>query len=114
MPEVLSQSQIDELLNGLSSGDIDYEQSQKEDSKKLKEYDFRSPKKLTKEHQKVLKSIYEHFARHLASYFSGILRTYCEISVASIEEQPYFEYNNALPDAVLIAVIDAKPIKGRF
>ena len=48
----------------------------------------------------------------MASYFSGVLRTYCEISVASIEELPYYEYNNALPDSVMIGVLDIKPIEG--
>ncbi len=113
MPEILSQSQIDELLSEMSSGEIDNDKMVVAgNSKKVKEYDFRSPKKLTKEQIKTLFGVYENFARHLASYFSGILRTYCEISVASVEEQPYFEYNNALPDSILIGIMDAKPIEG--
>jgi flagellar motor switch protein FliM len=31
------------------------------------------------------------------------------ISVISIEEQHYYEYNNALPDAVLIGVVEVNP-----
>lgn len=113
MPEILSQAQIDELLNGLTSGELDYgEETQKPNERKVKDYDFRSPKKLTKEQMKTLFGIFENFSRHLASYFSGITRSFCEISVSSIEEQPYFEYNNALPDSILISVLDAKPIEG--
>ncbi len=42
------------------------------------------------------------------------MRTYIEISVASIEEQHYYEYNNALPDSVLIGTIEAPPIEGNI
>lgn len=113
MPDVLTQSQIDELLNNLQSGEINEEQEDNSSNgRRVKEYDFKTPKKLTKEQLKILLGIHENFARHLASYFSGILRTYCEISVSSIEELIYYEYNNALPDAVMIAAIDVDPIEG--
>jgi flagellar motor switch protein FliM len=114
MPEILSQNQIDELLSEMFAGPIDEEQAVVVETggKKIKDYDFKSPKKLSKDQIKTLAGVYENFSRHLVSYFAGILRTYCEISVQSIEEQPYFEYNNALPDSILIGVLDAKPIEG--
>ena len=40
MPEQLSQSQIDALLKKMSSGEADIQ----EDTKKAREYDFKSPK----------------------------------------------------------------------
>ncbi|HWQ51031.1 MAG TPA: flagellar motor switch protein FliM [Terriglobales bacterium] len=115
MPEVLSQSQIDELLDALRSEDAAKAKAEAEaakSAKRVKNYDFRTPKKLTKEQTKTLLGIHENFARHLASYFSGVLRTYCEISVSSIEELPYYEYNNALSDSIMIGVFDIKPIEG--
>lgn len=113
MPEILSQSQIDELLSELSTGGIQDEQiDDGKTVKKVKEYDFRSPKKLSKEQKKSLLGVYENFARYLSSYLSGVLRTSCDISIDSIEEQPYFEYNNALPDIIMIGVMEIKPIEG--
>lgn len=111
MPEILSQSQIDELLNALKSEDAAKAEAQQA-AKRVKNYDFKTPKKLTKEQTKILLGIHENFARHLASYFSGVLRVFCEISVSSIEELPYYEYNNALNDSVMIGVFDVKPIEG--
>ncbi|MCI8441172.1 MAG: flagellar motor switch protein FliM [Provencibacterium sp.] len=111
MPEKLSQAQIDALLNRMNSG----EQVEKEDeSKKAKEYDFRSPKKFTKEQLRTMDSLHENFSRLLSSHLSGILRMFCEVSVLNIEEMTYFEYNNALPDSALIAMIDFKPENKRF
>jgi flagellar motor switch protein FliM len=100
MAEILSQSQIDELLKNLSSGEAPMDE---DDSKKrVKDYDFRSPKRFTREQLKIIDSIYQNFSRRLASYLSGILRVYCEAEVLQIEEQKYYEYSNALADSVLI------------
>lgn len=111
MPDILSQSQIDDLLNNLTTGKIDIQEMEDTDSKKKppKEYDFRSPKKFTKEQLKTLNSIHESYARMLSSYFTGVLRMFSQVSVTQIEEQRYHEFNNALPDSVMIGVVDLKP-----
>lgn len=106
MPETLSQSQIDELLKRAHAGEVNTESEQKT---KIKEYDFKSPKKFTKEQLKALDSLHENFSRVLSSYFTSILRSVCEISVLQIEEQRYYEFNNALPDNALVGIIDFKP-----
>lgn len=105
MSEVLSQSQIDALLMGITSGQVNVEEveEQSREAKKIKPYDFRSPKRFTKEQLKTLSSIYENYSRILASYFTSLLRFFAQLEVVSIEEQRYHEFNNALPDAVLIA-----------
>lgn len=112
MPEILSQSEIDDLLSSLLSGGTEGDSAEKTPDRKIKEYDFKNPKKIAKEQLKMINSIFEHFSRHLSSYFSGILREYCEVNVISMDEQPYFEYNNSLPDSVLIGALEVKPIEG--
>ena len=107
MPEILSQSQIDALLQGLNSGDVDVASDKSE--RKIKDYDFRSPKKFTKEQLRTMDSLHENFARSISSYLSGALRMYCEVNVVQIEEQRYHEYSNALPDNALVGVIELKP-----
>jgi flagellar motor switch protein FliM len=111
MPEVLTQSQIDKLLSELAGESTD-EVSLHLDEKKVRPYNFRNPKKLTRDQQKVFRNIGEVFARHLASYLAGLTRTYCEVSVASLEEYPYKEYNNALPDMQVTGVLDVNLTKG--
>ncbi len=112
MTEVLSQSEIDALLNSLATEEVEPEMAIVESARKVKDYDFKSPKKFSKEQTKVLMGVFESFSRHLSSYFSGILRAYCEVSIDAIEELPYYEYNNALPDSILIGVLEMKPIEG--
>ena len=110
MPEQLSQSQIDALLKKMNSGEVDVQ----EEKRKIREYDFKSPKKFTKEQFKALDSLHETFSRMLSSYFSGLLRTVCEIDVLQIEEQRYYEYNNALPDTTLVGLVDMKPANRNY
>ena len=105
MADTLTQEQIDALLNQALSGEVI--QTASDDTKdQVKEYDFRSPKKFTKEKIRSLETIFEGYARLLSSYLTGLLRLYCKVSLISIEEQRYFEYNNALPDYVIMGLVD--------
>ncbi len=111
MSEKLTQAEIDALLSRMNSG----EQIESDDeTRRVREYDFRSPKKFTKEQLKTLDSLHEHFSRQLSSYLSGTLRMFCEVSVEQIEEQSYFEYNNALPDVMLIGLLHFTPANKRY
>lgn len=104
MAETLTQEQIDAMLNSALSGGVITPTV--EVSAEVKEYDFRAPKKFTKERIKTLDSIFDNYARLLSSYLTGLLRLYCKVSLASIEEQRYFEFNNALPDYVMMGMVD--------
>jgi flagellar motor switch protein FliM len=106
MSEILSQSQIDSLLSSLTSGLKEMDQPEQGAGKKIKDYDFRSPKLFTREQLKLLYSIYENYARILSSYITGILQTYTLVEIIEVEEQQYYEFNNALPDSVLMGVLD--------
>ena len=49
MGEVLSQNEIDSLLQALSSGELDAEDINNIDERSAKSYDFRRPAKFSKE-----------------------------------------------------------------
>ena len=57
MPEVLTQSQIDALLNELA--DQTTAPAVFAEERKVRPFNFRNPKKLTKDQQKVLRSMGE-------------------------------------------------------
>ena len=103
MADTLTQEQIDAMLSQALSGGLVETGSTEE---QVKEYDFRSPKKFTKEKMRTLETIFESYARLISSYLTGLLRLYCKVTLVSIEEQRYFEYNNALPDYVMMGLLD--------
>lgn len=104
MADVLTQAQIDEMLKSVAMGAEPIVTKTEEAA--VKEYDFRAPKKFTKEQIKVLESIFENYARLLSSYLTGKLRLYSRVSLINIEEQRYNEFNNALPDYVVMGMVD--------
>lgn len=108
MAEVLSQSQIDALLNAARSGEMDV--SPKEDSpeKKYRKYDFYSPRKFTKDRLKMVSGVFENYTRIINSRINGLLHTTCEIAVESVEEQRYYEFSNALSDGDVLALADVE------
>ena len=67
MSDVLSQSEIDNLLAALSTGELDVEEMSRADEKKVKDYDFKRPAKFSKEHLRTLEIIYEHYGRLLST-----------------------------------------------
>lgn len=102
----MSQQQIDELLGNLQSGSVDIQEFEEQtSSKKVKDYDFRSPKKFTRDQLKFLDNIYDNFARLFSLHLSSLLRVSCHMEVLQVEEEEYREYNNALSDSVLVGVM---------
>ena len=115
MAEVLSQSQIDALLNAARSGELDVDKpAEKSEEKKYRKYDFYSPRKFTKDRLKMLNSIFESYARVINSRINALLHATCEIEVDSVEEQRYYEFSNALTesDVVALAEIDQEKLQG--
>ena len=115
MAEVLSQSQIDALLNAARSGELDVDKpSEKSEEKKYRKYDFYSPRKFTKDRLKMLNSIFEGYARVINSRINALLHATCEIEVDSVEEQRYYEFSNALTesDVIALAEIDLAELQG--
>ena len=102
--EVLSQSQIDSLINSMRSGGED--QSDDKPEKKYRKYDFTTPRKFTKDRIKMLNGIFDNYTRVISSRFNAQLRTNCEIEVESIEEQKFFEFNNALTEGDVLSMVD--------
>jgi flagellar motor switch protein FliM len=107
LADALSQSQIDQLLKNISSGEESIEKIEDETkTKKIKSYNFKMPKKFTKEQLSLVGTIFEGYARVLSSYLTSLLRIFCKVEMAQIEENRYFEFNNALPDYTMIAVLN--------
>ena len=99
MAEVLSQSQIDALMKEMRSGGKKKEEkAPAAEEKKYRKYDFNSPKKITKDKIKLLKGIYDNYSRIASSRLNGMLRVNCELSVLTVEEQRFYEFNNVLSE----------------
>lgn len=82
--------------------------------KNYKLYDFKDPKFFSKDQLRYVNGVYDNYAKHMSSFMSGTLRTECTVTLDTVEEQKYKEYNNALPDSIMTGVFSMEPIEGDF
>ena len=114
MSDILSQSEIDNLLKQLSDGDLDVDQIQGEDEKQVKNYDFSRPTKFSKEHLRTLEIIFEHYSRLVSTNLPVYLRKNVQVSVASSETVTFSEFSNALPNPSVLGIINFAPLNGNI
>lgn len=112
MGDVLSQSEIDNLLAAISSGELDAEEFKQTNEKHIKNYDFARPSKFSKEHLRTLNIIFEHYGRLLSTTLPAYLRKNVQVEVINSEAVTYSEFTNALSNPVLLGVVDFSPLEG--
>ena len=112
MGEVLSQSEIDNLLAALSSGEIDADEVNSADEKQVKDYDFKRPTKFSKEHLRTLEIIFEHYGRLLSTSMPVYLRKSVQVAVTSSETVIFSEFSNSLSNPVILGIVDFQPLGG--
>ncbi|ABX43064.1 flagellar motor switch protein FliM [Lachnoclostridium phytofermentans] len=114
MGDVLSQSEIDNLLAALSSGELDADEFRDSGEKAVKNYDFHRPSKFSKEHLRTLDIIFEHYGRLLSTHLPAYLRKNVQVEVINSEAVVYQEFTNALSNPVLLGIIDFAPLEGNI
>lgn len=112
MGEVLSQSEIDNLLAAMATGELDVNQMQDDNEKKVKNYDFSRPTKFSKEHLRTLEIIFEHYGRLLSTTLSVQMRKNVQVAVASSESNTFNEFTNALSSPVILGIVNFSPLNG--
>ncbi|CAM4136662.1 flagellar motor switch protein FliM [Treponema peruense] len=113
MNEVLSQDEIDQLLQAISSGDSEADDYKPvNDTRRIKIYDFRRPDKFSKEQIRTVSNMHETFARLTTTSLSAQLRTLVHVHVASVDQLTYEEFIRSIPTPTTLAVINMDPLKG--
>lgn len=114
MGDVLSQSEIDNLLKALSSGELDADEYKGGGEKPVKNYDFSRPSKFSKEHLRTLEIIFEHYGRLLSTNLPVYLRKNVQIEIINSEAVAYSEFSNSLSNPVLLGIIEFAPLDGNI
>ena len=98
--DILSQSEIDELLNALNTGEIDvHEINNKKEEKKVI-YDFRRPNKFARTILR-LHIIHDSYTRLITNFLSGYKNSLVQVEVISVESVAYNEFNTIQNPALL-------------
>ena len=113
MNEVLSQDEIDQLLQAISSGESENTDFKPvNDTRKIKIYDFKRPDKFSKEQIRTVSIMHETFARLTTTSLSAQLRSLVHVHVASVDQLTYEEFIRSIPTPTTLAVINMDPLKG--
>lgn len=113
MGDILSQNEIDQLLKGLITGEIDAVQMQNDtQEKKIRIHDFARPSKFSKDHMKTLQMIHDNYARLVTNFLTGYLRTPVQVDLIEVQALPYNDFNNSISNPAFLAVVDFNPLSG--
>ena len=114
MGDVLSQSEIDNLLAALSSGELDAEEMKENSDKQVKNYDFARPSKFSKDHLRTLEIIFENYGRLLSTNLPAYFRKSVQVEVMNSEAITYSEFANALSNPVILGIVNFAPLEGNI
>ena len=130
MNEILSQSEIDNLLSAVEVGDFsgdggsgfdgldnfnfDADARGAHDMQKtasVKMYDFKRPDKFSKDQIRTIQMMHETYARLTTTSLSAQLRSFVNVHVASVDQLTYEEFSRSIPNPTTLAIINYGSVK---
>jgi flagellar motor switch protein FliM len=130
LPDILSQTEIEALLNTLTEGEAEAgspapsqsapgadaaalgPQGRKNRAISYEVYDFRRPDKFSKDQLRTLQMLHESFARMAGTGLSAFVRSPVSIELISLEQVPYEEYIRTINQSVF-TIVSLPPLTGQ-
>ncbi len=109
--DLLSQDEIDALLHGVSSSDIDTE-GEDEDGGLARSYDFTTQDRIVRGRMPTLEMVNERYARLFRISIFNLLRRSAEISVSGVQMLKFSEYVHSLFVPTSLNMVRIKPLRG--
>lgn len=112
MNDLLSQDEIDALLHGVDSGDVDTDGDFSSDDGVARTFDFASHDRIVRGRMPTLEMINERFARRFRITLFNMLRRSAEISVAGIQMLKFSEYVHSMFVPTSLNIVKIAPLRG--
>jgi len=113
MSDLLSQEEINALLQGMDDGEIETEVESFEDKSGAKEYDFSSQERIVRRRIPTLEMINERFSKSLRTSLFKFLHRSPEIFMSGIQIRKFSEYVDGLHVPANLNIIRYSPLRGR-
>lgn len=110
--DILSQDEVDALLNGMGDGDIETSNEQVQDNGDARSYDFGNEERIIRGRMPTLEMINERFARYMRISLFNMLRRSAEISVGGVQVMKFSEYVHTLFVPTSLNLIHLHPLRG--
>jgi flagellar motor switch protein FliM len=110
MAEVLSQDEIDKMLNAIAAGNTEIDEFvPSPDTHKIRIYDFKWPDKFSRQQLRTVFIIHEIFAREIINNLSKRLKAMFYAHVASVDQLAYEEFIRSIPTPAAVVSPKGKP-----
>lgn len=112
MSDILSQDEVDALLKGVQSGEIDTETARDKILSGIRPYDLTSQERIVRGRMPGLEIANERFARFFRNSVSNLIMKFVDISVHGIEVLKFGEFMKTVPFPSSINIFKMEPLKG--
>jgi flagellar motor switch protein FliM len=117
--EVLSQAEVESLLNAMEAGASKPAAAPKTPTatrmrEKITPYDFKRPERVGKEQMRALQSLHEGFGRNFGAALSALLRNIVEVKLTSVDQLTYSEFVFSLENPTCFNLLRAEPLEGNL
>lgn len=110
--DLLSQDEIDALLHGVSSGDVDTDTAGDDSPDGIRGYDFNSQDRIVRGRMPTLEMVNERFARYFRISLFNMLRRTPEIAVGGVQMLKFAEYVHSLFVPTSLNMVRVLPLRG--
>lgn len=110
--DLLTQDEIDALLHGVTSGDIDTNKGEMTPEGHPLSYDFTSQDRIVRGRMPTLDMVNERFARYFRISLFNMLRRTAEISVGGVQMLKFAEYVHSLFVPTSLNLVKIHPLRG--
>ena len=111
--DLLSQDEIDALLHGVDSGEVETNTDDVLDPAQAREYDFASQDRIVRGRLPTLEMINERFARYLRTSLFNMLRRSADISVSGVQMLKFSEFVHSLFVPTSLNITRLSPLRGK-
>lgn len=112
MSDLLSQEEIDALLDGVEGGAVETGNDEPLPPDAVITYDFTQQDRIVRGRLPTLEMVNDRFARFFRSALFGVLRKTCEVSVLGVKMVKFAEYVHALTVPSNLNLVRIKPLRG--
>ncbi|MDJ0739831.1 MAG: flagellar motor switch protein FliM [Gammaproteobacteria bacterium] len=111
--DLLSQDEIDALLHGVDSGDVETGTDEVLDPSEARSYDFTSQDRIVRGRLPTLEMINERFARYFRTSLFSMLRRSADISVSGVQMLKFSEFVHSLFVPTSLNITKVAPLRGK-
>lgn len=112
MAEILSQEEVDALLQGISNGEVQTEQSPHPPEGEVSPFDFRQQEQLLLERMEDLEIVFQRFSKNARGSLGELFNKAVEVEQTEKVASSFSDFMKGIPVPTGLAVLKVEPLRG--